>query len=268
MICGHSKFVVMLGHPIGQAKTPKIFNLWAQKTKSNVFMVPVDVTPDDLPNTILAIKGWKNCLGVVLTVPHKQRIIPLLDFQTEQVNIVGAANVITKKENGTLCGDITDGLGFVSALKKNQFNMRGIDAHILGAGGAGSAIALALIDNGVNRLLLSDINIERRDTLIGRLKLARPNTRVLSVKPADFQTKLIVNATPIGMNGDISHPFPLEKLYRNCLVADIVPSPELTPWLIEAKNRGHRIQTGPQMIKNQFDALLDRLIPTDLSKRS
>lgn len=63
------------------------------------------------------------------------------------------------------------------------------------------------------------------------------------------------------MNGDPGHPFPLDGLPPDCLVADIVPSLAETPWLIEAGRRGHAIQTGPQMVSCQLPAVIAHLLP-------
>ena len=261
MITGKTALAVMLGHPVGQVRTPAAFNAWAEGAGVDAAMVTLDVPPEALRATLAALAGWENCLGAVVTYPHKQDVLAALETATDEVRVAGAANVIRRAADGGLHGGMTDGLGFVAALRARGMDPRGADARLVGAGGAGSAIALALLDAGVGLLVIDDIDTGRRAALIARLAAARPGSRVAVADPPGFTPALVVNATPLGMAGDLRHPYPLDRLPPGCHVADIVPSPAETPWLTEARRRGHPIQTGPEMVACQLPAVVAHLMP-------
>lgn len=261
MITGKTALAVMLGHPVGQVRTPAAFNAWAEAAGVDAAMIALDVPPRRLAATLVALSGWDNCIGAVVTYPHKHDVLGALHDANDAVRIVGAANVIRRDAHGRLHGGMTDGIGFVGALRARGLDPHGIDVRLVGAGGAGSAIALALIDAGVGRLVVVDLDVDRRDSLVARLARARPGSHVAAVDPPGFSCGLIVNATPVGMAGDLRHPYPLDRLPPGCHVADIVPTPAETPWLVEAQRRGHPIQTGPEMVASQLPAVVAHLMP-------
>ncbi|WP_265502650.1 shikimate dehydrogenase family protein [Paracoccus beibuensis] len=249
----------MLGDPVVQVKTPTAFQAWASAERRDIVMIPMRVAPSDLPATLTALRGWQNCCGAVVTYPHKQAVAAKLDGATAAVSLVGACNVVRRLPDGRLLGGMTDGIGFVRALSQNGFDPAGRDVQVVGAGGAGSAIALALIEAGAGRLVLSDRNAELAHRITSQLKASFPERRILTARPEDFDCAMACNATPVGMNGDPAHPLRLEDLPEHCFVADIVPEPPLTSWLRAAKDRGHAIQTGPDMVKAQLPAVVEHL---------
>ena len=261
MISGTTRFAVILGDPVRQVKTPAVFNEWAGDQAVDAVMIPLEVPADALPATLTALRGWSNCIGAVVTYPHKQAAALAVDTVTDDVTVTGACNVIRREPDGRLHGGMTDGQGFVAALRANGFDPAGCDARLVGAGGAGSAIALALLDAGARQLAIEDTDTARRGALRGRLAEARPEALLPDAAPGDFTFGLVVNATPVGMNGDPAHPWPLTGLTPGCFVADIVPTPPMTPWLIEAQARGHRVQTGPEMVAGQLPAIIAHLMP-------
>lgn len=261
VISGATRFAVMLGDPIVQVKTPTLFAEWAAQNAVDAIMTPMQATPETLGDTLRALRGWRNCAGAVVTYPHKQAVAEALDQRSTAVSVLGACNVVRREADGRLIGEMTDGLGFVEALRANAHDVTGRDALLVGAGGAGSAIALALLEAGVGRLRISDIDAARRDDLIERLSRARPQAEIFDAPPADFECGLVCNATPVGMNEDLSHPWPLDELPKNCIVADIVPNPPRSRWVVEAARRGHPVQTGPQMVAGQLRAIVSHLFP-------
>lgn len=255
-ISGKTRFVLMLGDPIVQVKAPAGFAAWARDTGTDAVMLPVAVPEAALPATLEALRGWRNCLGAVVTCPHKQAVARLVDSVSPAVGLTGACNVVRRTADGQLHGEMTDGLGFVAALRANGFDPAGRDVQLVGAGGAGAAIALALAESGA-RLVITDRDRARQTALLDRLAA---QGQVLSARPEDFSAALVCNATPVGMNGDTAHPWPLEDLPRDCFVADIVPEPAETPWIVAARARGHRVQTGPEMVAGQMPAIVDILM--------
>jgi shikimate dehydrogenase len=258
MIRGTTRIVAIIGSPVTQVKSPENFNAAFAEASADLAMIAMDVKPEAVGDFLSLARRWDNLDGFVVTIPHKQAVAAGIDVVSERAALLGAANVVRREADGTLRGDMVDGLGFVVAARANGFDPAGGRALIVGGGGAGSAIAHALCEAGAARLVISDIDTARADRLAGQLGRNFPATDVATSTSADAGFDLVVNATPLGMKpGD---PLPIGEdvlagLPGSALVADVVTSPEVTPFLQAAQARGLRLQTGPQMAKAQLGLL-------------
>ncbi|HWK67239.1 MAG TPA: shikimate dehydrogenase [Rhizobiaceae bacterium] len=258
MIRGTTRIVAIIGSPVAQVKSPENFNAAFAESGADVAMIAMDVKPEAVADFLSLARRWNNLDGFVVTIPHKQAVAAGVDIVSERAALLGAANVVRREPDGTLKGDMVDGLGFVAAARANGFDPVGKRALIVGGGGAGSAISHALCEAGAAGLVISDIDTARAQRLVGQLARSFPATDVAIGTGVDAGLDLVVNATPLGMRaGD---PLPvieelLGKLPRSALVADVVTSPEITPYLQAAQARGLRIQTGSQMAKAQLGLL-------------
>jgi shikimate dehydrogenase len=151
---------------------------------------------------------------------------------------------------------MTDGVALVAALRAGGFDPRDHRALVVGAGGAGSAVALALVEAGA-RLSVSDVDAARRDDLIKRLA-ALGTVAAGSSDPGGFD--LVVNATPMGMAPGDPLPVDAARLAPKAFVADLVTKPVVTPLLVAARQRGSPILTGEDMFRPQVDILADFLL--------
>jgi len=242
----------MIGHPIAQVKSPATFNRYFEERQMDAVMIPIDVHPAEVVHFFSFLRGWRNCPGCIVTIPHKQESFRQADELSPRARDLEAVNVIRRTEEGKLVGDMVDGLGFLEALQQNGFDVKRKRAVVFGAGGAGSAIAYSIAQAGAAELALVDTDALRQGRL-QRLIASRYPSVVISrevVSLADFD--LAVNATPLGMNSDPRIPFPLDTLRSSTFVADVVTEPDMTPWLAGAKERGCRIQTGYEMTLGQF----------------
>jgi shikimate dehydrogenase len=148
---------------------------------------------------------------------------------------------------------MTDGGGFIDALKRNNFDPNGKRALQVGAGGAGSALALSLTMEGAS-VTLCDLDTEKRDALIARL--GKHGHKVAATDKADpTGFELVVNATPAGMKAGDPLPVDASKLSAGQFVADVITIPAVTPLLEAAKAKGCRTQTGVEMFNAQVDFL-------------
>lgn len=257
MIRGSTRLVAIIGTPVAQVKSPENFNAAFERLHSDSAMIAMDIAPEGVSDFLALARQWKNLDGFVVTIPHKQAVAAGVDSVTPRAALLGAANVVRRNADGTLAGDMVDGLGFVRAARNNGFEPSGRQALLIGCGGAGSAIAHALCEAGVRELAIVDADTARADRLAGLLR--GEFSAVLSTEigdPARFD--LVVNATPLGMkDGD---PLPLADAALALLkptthVADVVTSPEVTPFLTAARARSLSIQTGPEMAKAQLSLL-------------
>ena len=258
MLHGSTELVAIVGSPITQVKSPENFNRWFQANSQNLAMLPIDIREDALDAFLATLRGWQNLRGVVVTVPYKQVLAGRLDEVSERAGALGSVNVIRRQADGRLLGDNVDGEGFLNAACLNGFQARGKRALVIGAGGVGSAIAWSLCQAGAELLGLSDASAERCRNLAGLLGKAFGKVLIEIGYESLDSFDLLVNATPAGMGGTGELPLPLaqlDSLRSSTLVADVVTSPEITPLLAAARERGCAIQTGPQMAFAQLGNL-------------
>ena len=194
----------------------------------------------------------------MVTVPHKQAFAALVDTLTDRATALGAVNVVRRMPDGKLTGDMIDGLGFINAARQHGFKPAGRHALVVGAGGAGSAIAYALCEAGIARLSLLDTDAARLDKLAKGLRSHFASVAISLECESVRGFDLLVNATPIGMKADPILPLSptlLQHLEAGCHVCDVVTSPDVTPFLSFAQAKGCSIQTGAEMARAQMEYL-------------
>jgi shikimate dehydrogenase len=221
-------------------------------------MIPLQVRPADVDDFFTLAKKLPTLDGIVITVPHKPVAFGHCDTASERAKVLGVCNVMRREKDGSWRGDMTDGGGFVDALKRNDFDPKGKRALQVGAGGAGSAIALALAMEGAS-VTLADLDTAKRDALIARLgRHGHKITAVEKPDPAGFD--LIVNATPAGMKPGDPLPVDASRLEARQFVADVITMPVITPLLQAALAKGGHIQNGVQMFEAQVDFITEYLM--------
>ena len=219
-----------------------------------------EVTPEDVGDFVNGLRA-PGSLGINITVPHKQAVIPFLDEVDEWATAAGAVNTIVNHD-GRLSGHNTDGPGFLQALSvETGYAPKGTRALILGAGGAARGILLALVRGGVDSLVIANRTLERAETLA---QLAKDNGVLAeavplrnpdeSVTEAAASADLIVNCTTMGMShGPDEHGSPLSaaQIPATAIVNDVVYNPLLTPILKEAAAAGATALGGLHMLVYQ-----------------
>jgi shikimate dehydrogenase len=158
-----------------------------------------------------------------------------------------------------------DGLGYVTALRKNGCEPSGKRVLLVGAGGAGSAIAHALIEAGVRELAIHDADDMRRNSLIQRLvglKLA--SVIAGSRNPRGFD--IVLNATPVGMSDKDSMPVDVSGFKPETFVGDVITAPAVTPMLQAAMALGCGTQTGADMFATVRDLMVAFFLETAIQQ--
>jgi shikimate dehydrogenase len=218
-----------------------------------------------------------DCLGANVTVPYKELVIPLLDEIDSLAGRTGAVNTIVNR-HGRLCGYNTDMTGFARALREQAgFDAGGAQVVLLGAGGAGRAATMALIQARAASVTIADVLPERAERLV--TDLDREGETVLrsvpatehDLAPALAGCELLVNCTPIGMRHSKEEndlPVSLQLIPPRALVFDIIYNPLETRFLAEARKRGARTLGGLSMLVYQgadsFQLWTDRQAPVDV----
>jgi len=206
------------------------------------------LTADALPELVTAAQRM-GFAGLNITHPCKQSIIPLLDDLTADARALGAVNTVVF-ENGRSVGQNTDWWGFSESFKRDMPEVRRDRVLQFGAGGAGAAVAHALLTLGVGELAIVDtdqVRAQRLATeLCGRFGAGRA-VPVTELEPAVSVANGIVNTTPLGMLNYPGMPLPADPLSPRLWVADIVYMPLETELLRTARSLGCRTMGGGGM---------------------
>ena len=251
MIPPQKQMTGMLGHPVAENPIDRMFDtvythygLHWQFWKSDI------ADKEDLALAVAAL-GPLGYRGVGITVPYKVAVVPLLDEVDDDVRAIRAANYLTI-EQGRLVGHNNDGKGVVRAIEK-VVPLRGQRVVMLGAGGAGRAMAVEIAWAGAAHLTL----VTRRESQGAEVaQLVREAAGV----PCDWQpwstpvrvpegTTLLMNATHLGCAPELE-PVPVQwdTVAGDCVAVDVITNPRITPFLATAAERGCRTVDGVEML--------------------
>lgn len=256
---GETRLYYIVGDPIAQVKSPPGLTAILVARGANALVVPAHVAPADLDTFFAAARATRNVDGIVVTVPHKISALDFVDEATERAIFAGSTNVIRRGADGRWRGDNTDGQGYLDGIAAQGFDVAGKTALLVGAGGAGAAIAYEILARDAAHLKVHDIDIARRDRVIARLAERFPG-RVGAGDADPTGVDLVANATPLGMR--VGDPLPVEtgKLSARQFVADVVTKPEISPMLVEARRIGCATMPGAGMFEAQAQILVDRML--------
>lgn len=253
-LTGATRVIFIVGDPIAQVKSPAGVTAGLRAAGRDAVVVPAQVAPADLAAWLEAVRRMPNCDGVIVTVPHKFAALALSAEATPRARSIGAANVLRRCAGGWF-GDMCDGEAHVAALRSAGFDPRGKRALLVGAGGAGSAIAHALVDAGVATLALHDADPARRAALAEKLRgYGRVALENGTADPAGFD--LATNASPMGMRAEDPLPIEAAPLSPAIFVSDVVTVPAVPPLIAAARARGCGTLTGTGM----FEAVRERIV--------
>lgn len=261
-IDGTTSVLVHLAYPSAHLRTPQLFNPRCAARGINAVLVPWQVAPDNLADTMQTLRHAESIAGAIVTVPHKETSAALCDRLEGVAEILTVANVIRREADGTLVGRIMDGDGFVGGLHRENVQIDGRSALIAGAGGVALAIAAALIEAGIDRISVLNRTRARAQTMIDRLeRLAQATGRDVQLEIAENNATtgfdLAINATSLGMHAGDAIPFDVGSITPDLTVAEVVMAPEFTPLLEASSARGAQVVPGKAMLTGQIDPFID-----------
>ena len=188
--------------------------------------------------------------GLNVTYPYKVAVIEHLDELSPAAEAVGAVNTIVFRD-GHRRGHNTDLWGFAESFRRNMADVARENVLLVGAGGAGAAVAHALLECGVGTVHIHDQDATKAEALAGQIAARHGAARAAvshAIQQIDFGTlDGVVNATPVGMASLPGTPVPPDLLHRGLWVADIVYFPLETELLRQARRIGCRILPGAGM---------------------
>ena len=260
-LSGATRVHIIVGDPIAQVKSPFGMTQAFEGHGKDAICIPAQVAPKDLKQWFEGMSLARNVDGVIVTIPHKFDCHAFCKTHSPRADFLGAVNTLRRNVDGSWHGDMLDGLGYVKAIESKGFHLQGKKAMLVGAGGAGSAIAHAMLLTGVSELAIHDENKTRRESLIQRLsslKLGR--VRQGSTNPSGFD--VAINATPVGMRSGDSSPIDLEEITSKMFIGCVITAPAVTPLIMAARAKGCNTTTGTDMFEQVRELMLQFLLET------
>ena len=246
----------IIGHPIGHSISPVFQQVALDAIGFDGVYEAWDVAPDGVGEFVAGLRA-PGTLGINVTVPHKEAVIPFLDEVDDWASTAGAVNTIVNRD-GRLTGHNTDGIGFLRALREGaDFDPRGRDVLVLGAGGSARGVVYALARAGIAQLFIANRTLERAERLVYLAIDSGVAAEAMELSDAPGATRevaLIVNCTSMGMvHGPDENGSPLSAadIPSTVLVNDLVYNPPETPLLREAARAGAATLGGIQMLVYQ-----------------
>ncbi|KPY58768.1 shikimate dehydrogenase family protein [Pseudomonas amygdali] len=249
-ITGSTLIYGLIGVALKSAKSPMLLNKLFSETHSDAVCIPLEVGQGDLADFVKGIRAVSNIAGLLVTMPHKQSMLDVVDVLHPTARQVGAINVIRCENDGRWIGAVFDGIGCVHGMQWEGHDPAHKNVLLVGAGGAGRAIAFAVASAGARSLTISDVDENRAGDLA---KAVADDTGCItrSGPPDPHGYEIVINATPLGMCKTDPMPVDPERLEPGTLVVDIINSPAPTPLCDAARKRGCLTQDGSPMHKGQ-----------------
>lgn len=252
-VTGETKVIGIFGYPVRHSLSPLMQNAAIEALGLNYIYIPFEVKPEELELAVNGIRAL-GIMGVNVTVPHKEAVIPFLDEIDEDAKLIGAVNTILNK-NGRLIGYNTDSRGYIRSLREDAgFETKGKKILVIGAGGAARGIIAGLSMNDASHIFIANRTVEKGERLALEFKDKFSAIRFSSIPLSSLkdpnilsQVDLIVNASSMGLDeGAPDVEFLLTPSHT--LVSDIVYKPSVTPFLKKAQDAGRKTLGGIGML--------------------
>ena len=248
----------LIGYPLGHSLSSHIHKAGFQSLGIETEYEILETPPDDLVDRIKYLK-YNGYAGFNVTIPLKLPITLFLDTVDSSADLVGAVNTVVINQDKTLRGYNTDVIGFRNAIP-SDFSLVGKTAGVLGTGGAARAAIVALAQSNVKEIKLYTRNIPNSSELLAYLRRKFPNVE-FNVYQIEYirdlsNIHILVNTTPIGMQGRAADMTPVEEkelktLPQGALVYDVIYNPKKTVLLKLAEKNGYRTINGVDMFIHQ-----------------
>ena len=279
-IKGTTQLLGVIGYPVEHSFSPLMHNAAIAHLQADYAYLPFPIHPDSLKTAIAGFSAI-GLRGFNITIPHKQSIIPLLDEVSEVAKAIGAVNTVWR-ENERWFGTNTDAAGFLAPLKQLGKDWTERPAVVLGNGGAARAVVAACTQLGCPEIFVAG---RSPDKLAAFTQSWKTSPEVLARLQAirwqqldDYlpKTRLVVNATPIGMHPQTeASPLSQEQMAlvpAGTIAYDLIYTPRPTQFLKQAGEVGAIAIDGLEMLVQQGAAALEiwlnRPAPVDVMRQA
>ncbi len=256
VITGKTRVYGIIGHPVSHSLSPVMQNAALQAAGLDCVYLPFGVEPGRLADAVAGLRAL-NISGFNVTIPHKIKIMPLLDLLAPSALQVGAVNTVVNLD-GVLTGHNTDGDGLIKSLVQNlDFEVNRSRVILVGAGGAARGALSALCRSGVSLVTVVNRTLNSAMALVDEFRKVFPDVQLTASGFEELTTAvmkeadLLINSTSLGMAGEKISGLSLEYLSGHAKVYDMVYNPPVSPLLETATALGLKTANGLGMLVAQ-----------------
>lgn len=266
-VTGRTRILGIFGHPVEHTLSPAMHNAAFEYLGLDYCYLPFLVRPDALRQAVEALRAL-SLVGVNITVPHKEAVIPFLDEVSSEAAFIGAVNTLVNKD-GRLTGHNTDGRGFMLSLAARGIDVSDKSILVIGGGGAARAVSYSLSEKA-ERLVIHNRSCDKLRRLVNDLSMVRENVSAMEELRGIEQFDIIVNATSLGLKPDDPLPFDPAPLTGNQVVCDLIYRG--TPLLATSERQGCTTVDGLGMLLYQgvlaFELWTTATAPVEVMKKA
>jgi len=262
----------VIGDPIDHSLSPTIHNAAYRHLDLECTYIAYKIDKNELESGIESLKSIK-VSGFNVTIPHKIRIMELLDDIDHDCKLIGAANTIVN-DNGSLKGYNTDMDGFIEPIKNREIPIKNSNILLLGAGGASRAIIAGFAKEHAKKITIVNRTIEKAENLTRfskELELDSDAISINDIEKLDGAFDFVVNASSLGLKNELNI-VPTKLIDAKTTVYDIVYKPVNTELIKDAKKKDAQIIYGYEMLLSQaaksFEIWLNQKAPYEAMKNS
>ncbi|WP_373088185.1 shikimate dehydrogenase [Sneathiella sp.] len=261
MTPGAKKVAGVMGWPISHSLSPRLHGYWIEKYGLNADYRAWPVKAEDLDARLRQLASECEAEGAVfrgtnLTIPLKEQALSIVDELDASARRIGAVNTVVVGKDGRLIGRNTDAIGFTDSLGEHMetTGLAGGTALVLGAGGAARAVATALVDLGLGKILICNRSEARAQSLAADIGDGAQSLAWEARADVLDAVDILVNCTSLGMSGQPPLDISLDRLKKSAVVSDIVYVPLETDLLKMARLQGNVAVDGLGMLLHQAKA--------------
>ena len=246
---GTTRVVGILGNPVDHSLSPRMHNAAYAALGLDYVYVPFRAAPHEIRGVVRAMRTL-GIVGFNVTVPYKQDVLRIVDRVTDTARAIGAVNTIYR-DGDDIVGENTDAEGFVAALRSHGEKTRGARALVIGAGGSARAVLHALRTGGAKEVVLANRTAAKGARLAREFGARATSLAALEDPDLLSARSLVVNCTPVGLEGGSYLEYDAGRTPRDCVHFDLAYSRGLTPFLVLARTARRPVVDGRHMLVHQ-----------------
>ncbi len=235
----------IIGSPIQHSLSPTLHNYWFKKYKIDASYSTIEPKDTELPEIVKKIKK-RDLVGLNITLPYKQKIVPYLDKLVNDAEITSSVNTVYLDNDDTIVGENTDVFGLQAAYLKEVDNINKKSALVIGAGGVSPSVLLSLEKSGVKNISIINRTKEKCIFLKNKFK----NINILEwdhLNKEIVKYDIIINATSLGLKNGQDFNFSFEPVKKGLIYIDTIYNPLETKTLKHLKDKDVKVFNGLDM---------------------
>ena len=235
----------IIGNPIKHSLSPILHNYWFEKYKIDANYSIIEIENSELPNLINRIKN-KDLIGINITLPYKQKIVPHIDVLINDAEITSSVNTVFLDDKGIIVGENTDVFGLQAAYLKEVDNIIRKNALVIGAGGVSPSVILSLEKCGVKNISIANRTEDKCIFLKKKFKYLNIINWV-NLKNELKNYDIIINATSLGLKNGQNFNFNFDQVKNSLIYIDTIYNPLETKTFKYLKEKNIKVFNGLEM---------------------